>query len=99
MISDAPFGASATGNGHGNGHASNGAAANVLPMKVEVVEPLGDRMDVYLSTKNHRHVIARVEANRPLAPDQTIAAHFDLERLHFFEPNDPGALLATAPRA
>ncbi|HEY2903996.1 MAG TPA: sn-glycerol-3-phosphate ABC transporter ATP-binding protein UgpC [Polyangia bacterium] len=93
-ISDAPFGGGAAG----NGHAGNGVA-NVLPMKVEVVEPLGDKMDVYLSTKTHRHVIARVEASRPLAPDQTIAAHFDLERLHFFEPNDTGALLATAPRA
>jgi hypothetical protein len=55
-------------------------------------------MDVYLSTATHRHVIARVEAGRPLAPDQNIQAHFDLDRLHFFDAAEPGALLATALR-
>jgi ABC-type sugar transport system ATPase subunit len=68
-------------------------------MKVDVVEPLGDKMDVYLSTPTHRHVIARVEAGRPLSPDQNIQAHFDLDRLHFFDAAEPGALLATALNA
>ncbi|HVR60296.1 MAG TPA: sn-glycerol-3-phosphate ABC transporter ATP-binding protein UgpC [Polyangia bacterium] len=87
------------GRASANGASANGAApgqGNTLPMRVEVVEPLGDKLDVYLSTPRHRHVIARVEAGRPLAPDQTIAAHFDLERIHFFEATNAGALLATA---
>jgi multiple sugar transport system ATP-binding protein len=89
-ISDGP-GGSPGGNGVTNGK------GNVLPMKVEVVEPLGDKMDVYLSTASHGHVIARVEAGRPLVPEQHIGAHFDLNRVHFFDPAEPGGLIATAP--
>jgi ABC-type sugar transport system ATPase subunit len=69
----------------------------VLPMKVRVVEPLGDKMDVYLSTAKHPHVVARIDAHRALVPNQTISVHFDPHRLHFFEMGDPGAAIVTAP--
>jgi multiple sugar transport system ATP-binding protein len=82
-ISDEPI-----GRGRGNG--------NVLPMTVRVVEPLGDKMDVYLFTENHPHVIARIDARRELSPDERIQVHFDLDRLHFFDIGEPGATLATA---
>ncbi|HXI55976.1 MAG TPA: sn-glycerol-3-phosphate ABC transporter ATP-binding protein UgpC [Polyangia bacterium] len=86
--------------GAGGAAGGNGASktkGNVLTMKVDVVEPLGDKMDVYLSTPSHKHVVARMEAGGTLAPDQMIAAQFDLERVHFFETDDAGTLLATAP--
>jgi len=73
---------------------TSGARGDVLQMKVDVIEPLGDKMDVYLSTPSHRHVVARIDARRELAPDQAISAHFDLDRLHFFEPGELGAALA-----
>jgi ABC-type sugar transport system ATPase subunit len=82
-ISDGPSGANENG--------------STLPMKVRVVEPLGDKMDVYLSTAKHAHVVARIDAHRALAPNQTIAAHFDRDRLHFFEVGDQGAAIAAAP--
>ncbi len=65
-------------------------AGNVLSMEIGVVEPLGDKMDIYLSTARHRHVIAHVDAHSGLAPHQTIAVHVDLERTHFFEPGELG---------
>jgi multiple sugar transport system ATP-binding protein len=63
---------------------------NVLKMEVGVLEPLGDKMDIYLSTARHRHVIAHVDAHAGLAPHQTIDVHVDLERTHFFEPGELG---------
>src|ERR1019366_7209821 len=39
-----------------------------LEMKVGVVEFLGDKMEVYLSTANHPHVIAHIEAHRRVMP-------------------------------
>jgi ABC-type sugar transport system ATPase subunit len=68
-----------------------------LPMMVRVVEPLGDKMDVYLSTENHPHVIARIDARRELSTDEQIQAHFDMDRVHFFDIGEPGAVVATAP--
>jgi multiple sugar transport system ATP-binding protein len=82
-ISDGPSGANENG--------------STLPMKVRVVEPLGDKMDVYLSTAKHAHVVARIDAHRALVPNQTIAAHFDRERLHFFEGGEQGAAIVAAP--
>jgi multiple sugar transport system ATP-binding protein len=70
---------------------------DTLPMTVRVVEPLGDKMDVYLSTENHPHVIARVDAHRDLLPNERTSVRFDLDRVHFFELGEPGRALATAP--
>jgi multiple sugar transport system ATP-binding protein len=66
------------------------ASGNVLSMQVGVIEPLGDKMDVYLSTARHPHVIAHVDAHPGLSPRQTIQVHVDLDRVHFFEPGELG---------
>jgi multiple sugar transport system ATP-binding protein len=63
---------------------------NVLAMEVGVVEPLGDKMDIYLSTARHPHVIAHVDAHPGLTPRQTIEVEVDLERVHFFEVGELG---------
>jgi len=67
---------------------------NTLDMKVGVVEPLGDKMDVYLSTPDHGHIVARIDADRPHEPGETQPFYVDLTRLHFFEPGPDGANLA-----
>jgi multiple sugar transport system ATP-binding protein len=70
-----------------------------LPMKVRVVEPLGDKIDLYLATDKHPHVIARIDAHHAPAPNQLIRGYFDRDRLHFFEPGDSGITIATMPAA
>jgi len=85
-ISDRPIGAA-------------GIKDNVLPMKVAVVEPLGDKMDVYLSTSSHGRIVAHIDAHRGLVPNETRPMHIDLDRLHFFEMGSEGLKLATAPAA
>jgi len=85
-ISDRPIGAA-------------GMKDNVLHMKVGVVEPLGDKMDVYLSTPSHERIVAHIDAHRGLQPNETRPMHIDLARLHFFELGSEGVKLATAPAA
>jgi multiple sugar transport system ATP-binding protein len=69
-----------------------------LPMKVWLVQPLGSKLDVYLSTARHPRVVANVEAvkDRPigLAVDETVPIAIDMTRAHFFEPGDAGRALA-----
>ena len=35
-----------------------------IPVKLNVVEPLGNDMDVYMSTALHDHVVGRIEADQ-----------------------------------
>jgi multiple sugar transport system ATP-binding protein len=65
-----------------------------LAVRVNVIEPLGSDMDVYGSTGLHDHVVARVEAQGDLQPDQRATLWVDLRKVHCFEPGDAGMNLS-----
>jgi len=64
---------------------------NAMAFRVNVIEPLGDRMDVYLASEEHTHVVARLEAHRGLEPDASVTVYLNTDRIHFFEPDEAGA--------
>ncbi len=66
---------------------------NVLPVKVGVIEPLGEKMDMYASTDNHPHIVARVDARRDVDTDQELKLHLDMRKVHIFEPGEEGTNL------
>ena len=59
-----------------------------ITVKINVIEPLGNNMDVYAQTSNNDHVVARVEAHSGLQPDTQIDLYADLRRVHFFAPGE-----------
>ena len=61
---------------------------------VQVTEPLGSTMDVYLETRTGKRIVARVPA-RELTEGQAVAAQVGTSDIHLFEPNEPGD--ATSP--
>jgi hypothetical protein len=63
-------------------------------MRVGVVEFLGEKMDVYVSTACHPHIIAHIDAHGGIVANETRPMHFDPNRLQFFEADPAGALLA-----
>ena len=63
---------------------------NILPLTANVIEPLGEKMDLYCSTQHHPHIIARVDAEVGLEPGQSVELHLDLNRAHLFEPGEAG---------
>ena len=63
---------------------------NLIRFTINVVEPLGDKMDLYLSTPRHDHVVARIDADRAMEPDMEHQFYIDLNRIHLFEPGDTG---------
>ncbi len=79
------------------GHARFAATDNHLTMRVTLVQPLGDRMDVYLSTDSHPHSVAQVAAHMGLNPGTTMPVYFDPSRLNFFEPGEIGKRIVTNP--
>jgi len=64
-----------------------------LTVKLNVVEPLGNDMDVYMDTALHDHVVGRIEARSGLQAGTTVTMYVDLRRVHFFEPGAEGANL------
>ncbi|HEY2585013.1 MAG TPA: sn-glycerol-3-phosphate ABC transporter ATP-binding protein UgpC [Tepidisphaeraceae bacterium] len=73
-----------------------------VELKVNVVEPLGNDMDVYMSTNLNDHVVARVEAELAqggamaggLRTDAPATFYVDLRKVHVFEPGETGMNLS-----
>jgi multiple sugar transport system ATP-binding protein len=68
-----------------------GKSDNVIPSMVNVVEPLGDRMDVYLTSASGNRFIANVDPHIHLKPNDSVQVYLDVDRLHVFEPGLTGA--------
>ena len=69
---------------------------NVLNVSIGVVEPLGEKMDLYVSTPKHPHIVARVPASRELAPGANLGLRINMDKVHFFEPGDGGRNISLA---
>jgi multiple sugar transport system ATP-binding protein len=65
-----------------------------LAVHLNVVEPLGNDMDVYMNTKLHDHVVGRVEATQGLTMDSSATVYVDTRKVHFFEPGETGMNLS-----
>jgi multiple sugar transport system ATP-binding protein len=69
-------------------------AAGSISTKLNVIEPLGNNMDVYMSTVLHEHVVGRVEAQAGLELGSQVTVYVDLSKVHFFEPGATGMNLS-----
>ncbi|MFZ5897397.1 MAG: ABC transporter ATP-binding protein [Myxococcota bacterium] len=76
-------------------HARFECSDNSLDFKVTLVQPLGDKMDVYLATEHHPRVVAHVDAYGGISAGERATMFVDLARVHFFEPGETGKRVAT----
>ncbi|HKO48213.1 MAG TPA: sn-glycerol-3-phosphate ABC transporter ATP-binding protein UgpC [Polyangiaceae bacterium] len=74
-------------------HARFQTEDNQLPMNVTLVQPLGHKMDVYLSTARHPRAVAQIDSYAEVQRGETLPVFFDMSRVHFFEPGENGAKL------
>jgi multiple sugar transport system ATP-binding protein len=63
---------------------------NSLAVTLGLVEPLGDKMDLFAALPDHNQIVARVDAREDLEPRQSITLHIDGRKLYVFEPAAPG---------
>ncbi len=61
-----------------------------MSSQITVVEPLGDRTDIYVSTPDHPQIICRVEGRPRVEEGAALALQVDMDRVHFFEPGEDG---------
>jgi multiple sugar transport system ATP-binding protein len=78
---------------HPTSAAATAGAGTQLAVDVSVVEPLGDRMDVYCSTARHKHVVCRIDAQQRVTEGAALRMQVDMARVHYFAPGDNGANL------
>lgn len=71
--------------------------AQSMEWKVDVIEPLGATMDVYMSKPDQPRIIARVKA-QPLQEQANHKLFIDMEKAHIFEPGEYGRNI-TIPEA
>jgi multiple sugar transport system ATP-binding protein len=63
---------------------------NQLNVTIGVVETLGDKMDVYVQTPVHPHIVCRVESSRDLKDGIDLPVYLDMDQVHLFEPGEDG---------
>jgi ABC-type sugar transport system ATPase subunit len=64
---------------------------NALKVHVDVMEPLGDKMDIYMQTPKHPHIVARVDAQCcAIKEGCDMTMYIDMKRVHVFEPGENG---------
>jgi multiple sugar transport system ATP-binding protein len=67
-----------------------------IRVQLNVIEPLGNDMDIYMDTALHKHVVGRVEATAGLEMNTAATVYVDLRKVHFFEPGATGMNLSVA---
>ncbi|MFQ5411693.1 MAG: ABC transporter ATP-binding protein [Phycisphaerae bacterium] len=67
-----------------------------LRVRITLVEPLGDRKDLYMTTAARKMLVGRVDARVPLTEGQALEMFIDMSRVHVFEPGDEGVNLTAA---
>jgi multiple sugar transport system ATP-binding protein len=55
---------------------------SVLDVSVTLIEPLGDKMDVYVETPRHKQVVCRVDADQTLTEGMRLPMHVNMEQVH-----------------
>jgi len=61
-----------------------------IDVRINLVEPLGDRKDVYMTAGSQRSLVGRVDARIPVFEGQESRLYLDLSRVHLFEPGELG---------
>lgn len=71
---------------------------NELEARINVLEPLGDRVDLSLTIEGHEHVVCRTDAHQfgKLDVGGIIKVYMDVGRVHVFEPGENGVNLTLA---
>ncbi|MGD0388619.1 MAG: sn-glycerol-3-phosphate ABC transporter ATP-binding protein UgpC [Tepidisphaeraceae bacterium] len=69
-------------------------SASSMKVRLNVIEPLGNDMDVYMSTALHEQIVGRLEARMGLHAGAESTVYVDLRRAHFFEPGETGMNLS-----
>jgi multiple sugar transport system ATP-binding protein len=70
--------------------ASDAGSSASLKVQVTLVEPLGDRKDVYMTTESGVAMVGRVDGRALVREGEQVTVFIDMNRVHVFEPGETG---------
>jgi multiple sugar transport system ATP-binding protein len=76
-----------------------GQTANSISATVGVIEPVGARTDVYMTSRTGQKFIASIDPHTRLATGDALRIHINIEKVHIFEPQESGRNVAISNRA
>jgi multiple sugar transport system ATP-binding protein len=79
-------------------HQSPGFTDNVISGTVNVIEPVGNRTDIYLTHLSGQKFIAGIDPHTRLKMNDNVKLYFDLEKIHIFEPGETGRNVTLSDR-
>lgn len=68
----------------------SGQTDNGIKSKVNIIEPLGDRKDVYLISTSGQKFIANLDPHTDIDVDHQVTMYVDISKAHVFEPGETG---------
>ncbi len=71
-------------------HQYPGFADNAISATVNVIEPVGNRTDVYLTHTSGQKFIAGIDPHTTLEVNDNAKLYLNLEKIHIFEPEETG---------
>jgi multiple sugar transport system ATP-binding protein len=71
-------------------HQYSGLTDNVISATVNVIEPVGNRTDVYMTDLSGQKFIAGIAPHTNLEINDKVRMYLDLEKIHIFEPGETG---------
>lgn len=63
---------------------------NELKATIDVVEPLGDKTEVYLTTKSGKKFVANIDPYTEIKASDILKTYVDINHIHIFEPSMTG---------
>ena len=63
---------------------------NAIDAIVDIVEPLGNRVDIYLTNNTGTKFIANTDPHIDINVQDVVKVHIDSEKIHIFEPGEAG---------
>jgi multiple sugar transport system ATP-binding protein len=63
---------------------------NAIGAIVDIIEPLGNRVDIYLTNNTGTKFIADTEPHIEINVQDVVKVHIDSEKIHIFEPGEAG---------
>ncbi len=65
-------------------------ADNVIRAAVELIEPFGTHMDIYLTNNTGIKFVANIDPHIEIKVHDVVKVHIDSEKIHIFEPGEAG---------
>jgi multiple sugar transport system ATP-binding protein len=79
-------------------HQYPGLSDNIISAMVNVIEPVGNRTDVYLTHLSGQNFITAVDPYTILSANDTLKMYIDTDKIHIFEPGQAGRNVTLSER-